>query len=54
MTDLGRLYANGKGVAKNCSVAIKWFERAIEKRDRGAHDGGTSRGAKTSTRMDGV
>ncbi len=36
MTDLGRLYANGKGVAKNYSVAIKWFERAIEKRDRGA------------------
>src|SRR2546426_7221031 len=36
MTDLGRLYANGKGVAKDYSVAIKWFERAIEKRDRGA------------------
>ena len=36
MEDLGRIYANGKGVAKNYPVAIKWFERAIENGNRGA------------------
>lgn len=36
MADLGRLYAEGKGVAKNYSLAIKWLEKAIEKGDRGA------------------
>ncbi|CBE68066.1 MAG: hypothetical protein F9K13_13810 [Candidatus Methylomirabilis oxygeniifera] len=36
MESLGRLYAEGKGVAKNYLVAIKWLERAIEKGNRGA------------------
>ena len=36
MEAYGRIYADGKGVAKNYSVAIIWFERAIEKGNRGA------------------
>ena len=36
MEDLGHLYASGKGVTKDYSTAIKWFEAAIREGNSGA------------------
>ena len=38
MTNLGVLYANGRGVAQDYAKAREWYEKAADKGDAARHD----------------